>query len=91
VTQLSAGDEVFGVEASANAEFVTVRESEVIAAKPAGLTYEQAAAIPDGSLLALSCLGAAGPPQGKRVPVKAPPARSERRPSSSSHITSKPR
>jgi NADPH:quinone reductase-like Zn-dependent oxidoreductase len=69
VADLREGDDVFGVETGANAEYVTVRESEVIAAKPVGLTYEQAAAIPDGSLLALSCLAAAGPLRGKRVLV----------------------
>jgi NADPH:quinone reductase-like Zn-dependent oxidoreductase len=69
VADLHPGDEVFGVEGGANAEYVTVRESEAIAPKPAGLTDEQAAAIPDGSLLALSCLGAAGPLEGKRVLV----------------------
>jgi NADPH:quinone reductase-like Zn-dependent oxidoreductase len=44
---------------------VTVDESGVIAPKPTGLTYEEAAAIPDGSLLALTCLRPAGPPKGK--------------------------
>jgi NADPH:quinone reductase-like Zn-dependent oxidoreductase len=69
VGDLREGDDVFGVEPGSNAEYVTVRESEVIAPKPYGLTYEQAAAIPDGSLLALSCLAPAGPLQGKRVLV----------------------
>jgi len=69
VTELGVGDEVFGVKAGANAEYVTVRESGVIAAKPAGLTDDEAAAIPDGALLALSCLGPADPVAGKRVLV----------------------
>jgi NADPH:quinone reductase-like Zn-dependent oxidoreductase len=69
VTDLQVGDDVFGVEAGANAEYVTVRQSDVIAEKPAALTYEQAAAVPDGSLLALTCLRAAEPLQGKRVLV----------------------
>ncbi len=69
VADLREGDDVFGVEAGANAEYVNVRESDVIAPKPDGLRYEQAAAIPDGSLLALSCLAAAGPLEGKRVLV----------------------
>ena len=47
----------------------TVGESGVIAPKPDGLTYEEAAAIPDGSLLALSCLRPAEPLQGKSVLV----------------------
>ena len=69
VPELGVGDEVFGVKAGANAEYVTVRESGVIAAKPAGLTDDEAAAIPDGALLALSCLGPADPVAGKRVLV----------------------
>jgi NADPH:quinone reductase-like Zn-dependent oxidoreductase len=69
VEGLRVGDEVFGVKSGANAEYVAVRESGVIARKPVGLTYEEAAAIPDGSLLALSCLKPAYPLQGKSVLV----------------------
>ena len=69
VTELQAGDEVFGFAGGSNAEYVTVRESGVIAPKPAGLTFEEAAAVPDGSLLALSCLRPAYPVQGKSVLV----------------------
>jgi NADPH:quinone reductase-like Zn-dependent oxidoreductase len=69
VAELRIGDEVFGVERGASAEYVTVRESGVIAPKPTGLTYEQAAAVPDGSLLALTCLQPGQPLQGKRVLV----------------------
>jgi NADPH:quinone reductase-like Zn-dependent oxidoreductase len=69
VTRFRDGDEVFGIAAGANAEYVTVRESGAIAPKPANLTFEEAAAVPDGSLLALSCLQPASPLQGKRVLV----------------------
>ena len=69
VTGLRVGDEVFGAADGAQAEFVTVRESGVIAPKPAALTFEQAAAVPDGSLLALTCLRPLAPLQGKRVLV----------------------
>ena len=69
VTELRVGDDVFGVQAGANAEYVTVPESEVVAPMPDGLTYEEAAAIPDGSLLAMSCLRPAEPLQGKTVLV----------------------
>lgn len=69
VTQLQVGDEVFGVAAGANAEYVAVPESGAIAPKPAGLTFEEAAAVPDGSLLALTCLRPAQPLPGKRVLV----------------------
>ena len=56
VTEFRVGDEVFGVQDGANAEYVAVRESGVIARKPTGLTFEEAAAVPDGSLLALTCM-----------------------------------
>jgi len=69
VTELQAGDEVFGYAGGANAEYVAVRESGVVAPKPSGLTFEEAAAVPDGSLLALSCLRPAYPLQGKSVLV----------------------
>ena len=69
VTSLRAGDEVFGTAAGANAEYVTVRESGVVAPKPGGLTFEEAAAIPDGALLALTCLRPGEPLRGKRVAV----------------------
>ncbi len=69
VTELRVGEEVFGVEGGANAEYVAVRESGVIAQKPTGLTYEEAAAVPDGSLLALTCLRPGYPLRGKSVLV----------------------
>jgi NADPH:quinone reductase-like Zn-dependent oxidoreductase len=69
VTEFRVGDEVFGIGGGANAEYLTVRESGVIAQKPTGLTSEEAAAIPDGSLLALTCLRPAAPLQGKSVVV----------------------
>jgi NADPH:quinone reductase-like Zn-dependent oxidoreductase len=56
VTEFSIGDEVFGIKRGATAEFVAVRETGVIAQKPASLTYDEAAGVPDGSLLALTCL-----------------------------------
>jgi NADPH:quinone reductase-like Zn-dependent oxidoreductase len=68
-SEFQVGDDVFGIQGGASAEYVTVRESGVIATKPAGLTYEQAAAIPDGSLLALTMLRPLEPLRGKRVLV----------------------
>lgn len=59
VTELRVGDEVFGIKGGSNAEYVCVRESGVIAHKPASLSFEEAAAICDGGLLALTCF----PPQ----------------------------
>jgi NADPH:quinone reductase-like Zn-dependent oxidoreductase len=69
VTEFRIGDEVFGMKGGANAECVAVRESGVIALKPTGLTYEEAAAVPDGSLLALTCLRPASPLRGKSALV----------------------
>jgi NADPH:quinone reductase-like Zn-dependent oxidoreductase len=56
VTEFEVGDEVFGIKGGANAEYVCVRESAVLARKPAGLTFEEAGAIADGALLSLTCL-----------------------------------
>ncbi|HMJ01102.1 MAG TPA: NAD(P)-dependent alcohol dehydrogenase [Gaiellaceae bacterium] len=69
VTEFRVGDGVFGIGGGATAEYVAVRESGAIAQKPAGLTCEEAAAVPDGSLLALTCLRPAYPLRGKSVLV----------------------
>jgi len=69
VTELAAGDEVFGFQGGANAEYVTVRESGVIARKPERLSWAEAAAVPDGSLLALTILRSVGEVRGKQVLV----------------------
>ena len=69
VTEFRVGDEVFGTKVGANAEYVATRESGVIAPKPRVLTFEEAAAVPDGSLLALTCLRPAYPLRGKSVLV----------------------
>ena len=69
VTEFQIGDEVCGVKSGANAEYVAVRQDGVIVQKPTGLTYEEAAAVPEGSLLALTCLRPAYPLEGKRVLV----------------------
>ena len=69
VTEFRVGDEVFGVRGGASAEYVAVPESGVIAHKPLSLTFEEAAAVPDGSLLALTCLRPGEPLRAKRVLV----------------------
>jgi NADPH:quinone reductase-like Zn-dependent oxidoreductase len=69
VTDFRVGDEVFGIQGGSNAEYVAVPESGVIAGKPKGLTFEEAAAVPDGSLLAMTCLSPAYPLRGKSVLV----------------------
>jgi NADPH:quinone reductase-like Zn-dependent oxidoreductase len=55
VTELAPGDEVFGHKAGACAEYLRCKESQ-LAPKPAGLTFEQAAAIPVAGLTALQAL-----------------------------------
>jgi NADPH:quinone reductase-like Zn-dependent oxidoreductase len=78
VTEFHAGDEVFGMQAGANAEYVTVRPSGagralsptgIVLPRPVGVTLEEAAAIPDGALLALSMLRPVSPLEGKSVLV----------------------
>jgi NADPH:quinone reductase-like Zn-dependent oxidoreductase len=52
VTKFRPGDEVFGSGNGTCAEYATARE-DTLAAKPTGLTFEQAAAIPTSALAAL--------------------------------------
>ena len=57
VTRFEPGDRVFGIKGfGAHAEFVCVRESAALAHMPAGLSFEEAAAVCDGACIALSCL-----------------------------------
>jgi NADPH:quinone reductase-like Zn-dependent oxidoreductase len=57
VREFQVGDRVFGVKGfGANAEFVCVRESAPVAHMPAGMTFEEAAAVCDGVCMALPCL-----------------------------------
>jgi NADPH:quinone reductase-like Zn-dependent oxidoreductase len=72
VTEFKAGDQVFGVNAykfGAHAEFVCMRESAALAHKPAGQSFEEAAAVCDGALLALGCLRPADLQKGKTILV----------------------
>jgi NADPH:quinone reductase-like Zn-dependent oxidoreductase len=67
VTRLRAGDEVFGAGTGTFAEYVTVREADLVL-KPAGLSFEQAAAVPVAALTALQGLRDKGRVQsGQRV------------------------
>ena len=69
VTEFEVGDEVFGVKGfGAHAEFVCVRESAPLAHKPAGMTFEEAAAVCDGASIALPCLRKAGLREGTQHP-----------------------
>jgi NADPH:quinone reductase-like Zn-dependent oxidoreductase len=62
--------EVFGVNAwrfGAHAEFVCLPEHGPLARKPAGVSFEEAAAVCDGAILALGCLRPADVRKGRSV------------------------
>jgi NADPH:quinone reductase-like Zn-dependent oxidoreductase len=70
VTQFQPGDRVFGVNADrfgAHAEYVCVREAAPLAKLPAGLTFDEGAAVCDGAILALACLRWARLQRGQRI------------------------
>ncbi len=59
VTEFKVGDRVFGINPwkfGAHAEFMCMRASGPLASMPAGLPFDEAAAIPDGAILALNAL-----------------------------------
>jgi NADPH:quinone reductase-like Zn-dependent oxidoreductase len=66
VTRFEAGDEVFGTCDGSFAEYAAVREDTLVA-KPANLTFEQAAAVPTSSTAALQALRAGGIKSGQQV------------------------
>jgi NADPH:quinone reductase-like Zn-dependent oxidoreductase len=70
VTEFAVGDEVFGSTGGfrAHAELLCVRDTSPIAHKPAGLSFEQAAGVCDGFILALNPLRPANV-GGKRLLV----------------------
>jgi NADPH:quinone reductase-like Zn-dependent oxidoreductase len=69
VSELAAGDRVFGIGSGTNAEYVCVREDGVIARIPLGLTLEEAAGMADGGLSGISLLRSAGVRKGQRIVV----------------------
>jgi len=72
VDDFAVGDRVFGSTGfrfGAHAEFVCVRRDSRVAPMPAGLTFEQAAAITDGGLNSLWCLRLAQPLEERKVLV----------------------
>jgi NADPH:quinone reductase-like Zn-dependent oxidoreductase len=70
VSEFEVGDEVFGVKGfGAHAEFVCVRESAPVAEMPAGMSFEEAAAVCDGACIVLSCLQKADLREGRRILV----------------------
>jgi NADPH:quinone reductase-like Zn-dependent oxidoreductase len=73
VSQFAVGDHVFGSTAAfrtgAHAEFVCLLETGPLALRPAGMTFEEAAGVTDGFVLALMCLSAPGIKPGQKVLV----------------------
>ena len=72
VTGFAVGDAVFGTSGprlGAHAEYLCRRETGLIAHKPADLSFEEAAAVPDGALSALTCLRRAGLQAGQSILV----------------------
>ena len=70
VRNFAAGDHVFGSTGfrfGAYAEFICIRGNARIAHKPAGISFEEAAAVCDGGLNALWCLRLADLGKGQRI------------------------
>jgi NADPH:quinone reductase-like Zn-dependent oxidoreductase len=62
VTKFKAGDQVFaylGMNMGANAEYACIPESGSVALKPVNLSYEEAATLPYGAIMATSLLAKA--------------------------------
>jgi NADPH:quinone reductase-like Zn-dependent oxidoreductase len=71
VTDFKVGDQVFGQPrwVGAHAEFICVRESGALAHKPAGMSFEDAAAVCDGAIQALDTLRVAEVQAGRRIVI----------------------
>jgi NADPH:quinone reductase-like Zn-dependent oxidoreductase len=73
VRQFAVGDHIFGstnaFKSGTHAEFICVRESAPVAHKPTRMSFEEAAGVTDGAILALMCLEAAHLRKGQRVLV----------------------
>jgi len=71
VTKFAVGDHVFGstnaFRTGAHAEYIALRETAPIAHMPAGMTFNEAAAVTDGAVLALMCLEAAHVHKGQKM------------------------
>ena len=72
VKNFKKGDEVFGYlgqKMSADAEYLTIKESGTVGLKPENMTHEEAACIPYGMIMAYSHLGNVKIGEGSKVLV----------------------
>jgi NADPH:quinone reductase-like Zn-dependent oxidoreductase len=69
VTEFDVGDRVFGMRISAHAEYVCVREARIVAHMPTGMSFEEAAAVPDGAYQGLLAMRAGGVQEGTTILV----------------------
>jgi NADPH:quinone reductase-like Zn-dependent oxidoreductase len=70
VTEFAVGDRVFGTSLfGANAELLATRASSPVAHMPTNMTFEEAAAVSDGMILAVGPLRKAGVGTGTRILV----------------------
>jgi NADPH:quinone reductase-like Zn-dependent oxidoreductase len=71
VSEFAVGDQVFGSTkafmSGAHAEFVCIQEDGPIAQKPSAMTFDEAASVTDGAVLALMCLEAAHTRKGQGI------------------------
>src|SRR5437773_8278011 len=73
VHEFAVGDHVFGTTSAfrfgTHAEFICMQESAPLAHKPAGMSFEEAAAVCDGVILARMGLRAAGLRKGPKIVI----------------------
>ena len=70
VTEFKVGDAVFGTHwFGSHAEFICLKESAALARMPAGMSFDEAAAICDGASQALATLRAADVRAGQRIVI----------------------
>ena len=72
VTEFKIGDRVFGLKPwkfGAHAEYICMQETGVLAHMPVGMPFDEAAAIPDGAILALNALRPVALRGGQRILV----------------------